>query len=54
MKLFDAIDSYRHLYLVLESCEGQMLHTVVQEHADHTMSSYRKCLPEKACAQIIY
>ena len=54
MKLYDAIDTQRHLYLVLENCEGQMLHTVVKEHADQSLSSYRKCLPEKACAQIFY
>lgn len=54
MKLYDAIDSYRHLYLVLENCEGQMLHTVVKDHANGSLSSYRKCLPEKACAKIFY
>jgi len=31
MKLYDAIDTQRQLYLVLENCQGKMLHTVVKE-----------------------
>jgi len=31
MKLYDAIDTQRQLYLVLENCLGKMLHTVVKE-----------------------
>ena len=54
MKLYDAIDTHRHLYLVLENCEGEMLHSVVKEHAERAINSYRKCLPEEACAQIFY
>lgn len=54
MKLFDAIDTQRHLYLVLENCEGQMLHSVVKEHAERAVNSYRKCLPEVVCSQIFY
>jgi len=54
MKLYDAIDSYRHLYLVLENCDGQMLHSVVKEHSEQSFGSYRRCLPEQACAQIFY
>lgn len=50
MKLYDAIDTYRHLYLVLENCDGEMLHTVVKECSNQSLSSYRRCLPEKACA----
>lgn len=31
MKLYDAIDYKRHLYLVTESCKGKMLSTIVRE-----------------------
>jgi serine/threonine protein kinase len=32
MKLYDAIDYQRHLYLVTESCKGKMLSTIVREY----------------------
>jgi len=32
MKLYDAIDYQRHLYLVTESCKGKMLSTIVRDY----------------------
>ena len=31
MKLYDAIDYQRHLYLVIESCKGKMLSTIIRD-----------------------
>lgn len=51
MRLFDAIDSHRQLYLVIERCHGQMLTEVMKKQA---LSGLRKNLPESDCAKIIF
>lgn len=45
MKMYDAIDTQRQLYLVLELCEGEILEDVIKR-------STRKNLSEKECAKI--
>lgn len=45
MKLYDAIDTPKQLYLILENVEGKMLHQILKEVPD-------KRLPERACAKI--
>lgn len=52
MKLYDAIESSRQIYLIVERCEGRMLHTVIKEMTD--MGSSRKNLSEENCAKILY
>ena len=52
MKLYDATDNSRQLYLVMEKCKGKMLHTAVRDYAD--LGSTRKNLPEGICAKIFY
>ena len=45
MKMYDAIDTQRQLYLVLELCEGEILEDVIKR-------STQKHLPERQCAKI--
>ena len=52
MKLYDAIESSRQIYLIVERCEGKMLHTVIKEMT--AMGSSRKNLSEQHCAKILY
>jgi len=41
MKLFDAIDTPKQLYLILENVDGKMLHQVLKE-APNNMLKYRE------------
>lgn len=52
MKLYDAIESSRQIYLIVERCEGKMLHTVIKEMT--AMGSSRKNLSEQHCAKILF
>ena len=45
MKMYDAIDTQRQLYLVLELCEGEILEDVIKR-------SIKKFLSEKDCKKI--
>lgn len=45
MKLYDAIDTPRQLYLVLESVDGQILNEVLRKREGNN-------LPEVTCARI--
>ena len=51
MRLFDAIDGHRQLYLVTERCHGDMLSEVMKKQA---IGGMRKNLPEADCAKIAY
>ena len=52
MKLYDAIDYQRHLYLVTESCKGKMLSTIIRDYK--SMGSAKRNLPEEICKKIFY
>ena len=54
MKLYDAIDTHRHLYLIIERCKGSMLQTIVREYGKAGARGARKNLPEEVCAKIYY
>lgn len=47
MKLYDAIDTHRQLYLILESCKGKMLSDIVKMKP-------HKTLEEDTVAKISY
>ena len=51
MKLYDAVDKARHVYLIVENCKGKQLDQVIREYAH---DAPRKNLPEKLCANILY
>ena len=34
MKLYDVIDTHRHLYLIIERCKGSMLQTIVRDYGN--------------------
>lgn len=51
MKLYDAIECSRHLYLVTEMCPGVTVHSMIKEI---NIGSSRKNLPEPVCASIMY
>ena len=53
MKLYDAIDTQRQLYLVVEACEGQPLNTVVREYGNQGIIGSRKNLTEEVSIKII-
>jgi serine/threonine protein kinase len=53
MKLYDAIDSQRQLFLIVEHCPGKMLNTVVRDYGDNQKTNKRQ-LPEDVCAKIFY
>jgi len=52
MKLYDAIDYQRHLYLVTECCKGKMLSTIIRDYK--SMGSAKRNLPEDICKKIFY
>jgi len=51
MKLYDAIDKERHVYLIVENCTGKQLDNVIREFP---REGTRKNLPEEICAKIMY
>lgn len=53
MKLYDAIDQKRQLFIILESCKGEELHKVVKKYSEGIGGS-RKNLSEEICAKIMY
>ena len=51
MKLYDAIDKKRHVYLIVENCRGKQLDQVIREL---TRDAPQKNLPEELCAKLLY
>ena len=51
MQLYEMIETQRQIFLVIELCEGKMLHTIVRENSQ--VGQTLKPLPEDTCKCVL-